>query len=129
MSFTNLTVKNTFSKIHQSESTHWSMNVLLSIFSVPLFLYTFIGPLLSYSSRAQETGINHIDYLELILSQNTILLALSIVLMLIHIQSGIESVIEDYIHGEKIKAISKILLRILTIEVIKTIYLFFITLA
>jgi succinate dehydrogenase hydrophobic anchor subunit len=105
------------------------MNIFLSILSVPLFLYTFIGPLLNYSSRAKETGINHIDYLELILSQNSILLALSVVFMVIHIQSGIESVVEDYIHGEKIKAISKILLRILTIEVIKTIYLFFITLA
>nr|AML60657.1 sdh4 [Moramonas marocensis] len=129
MSITNLTIKNTFSKIHQSQSTHWSINIFLSILSVPLFLYIFIGPLLNYSSYAKETGINHIDYLELILSQNSILLALSVVFMVIHIQSGIESVVEDYIHGEKIKAISKILLRILTIEVIKTIYLFFITLA
>ena len=103
----------------QHESFYWWSQRLFSITLIPLTISVFfvIISLLSSNSFSTVSVISSLfknGYFYLFLVTG--------VITSLHIRLGMEEIIEDYIHDEKVKLISSICLRILAIQMIHDLY-------
>ena len=106
--------------MNQRESLYWWSQRLFSIALIPLticilFLLVWLVPTHSFSTISIISTVLKNGYFYLIL--------LTGVVVSLHIRLGIEEIIEDYIHDEKIKLICSICLKVLAIKMIHDLYL------
>lgn len=100
-------------------SFHWYGQRFTAFLLLPMLLWI----LLSGASFA-ATSPDLSSLLHQVVQQNPYLfLGLNIVLFW-HIRTGVESILDDYVHDEKTKFFSYLAVRILTIQLIQSFYFF-----
>nr|YP_007890784.1 succinate dehydrogenase subunit 4 [Seculamonas ecuadoriensis]AGH24479.1 succinate dehydrogenase subunit 4 [Seculamonas ecuadoriensis] len=102
---------------HKHGSIHWWSHRFIALALVPLSFWVIVTPLFSLTDKSV------VAYLDIMFSQNQWLFAISCILLIWHIRSGLEGLVEDYIHGEKSKIVAVFLIRVLLLESLKYIYL------
>jgi succinate dehydrogenase / fumarate reductase membrane anchor subunit len=106
--------------MNQQESLYWWSQRLFSFTLIPLTIWIIFLLVSSLSSSSFST----ISIISTILKNGHIyLILLTGVIVALHIRFGVEEIVEDYIHDEKIKLICSICLRILAIQMIHDLYL------
>lgn len=109
-----------------NESSYWWLQRLLSIILIPLFMWiTILFMSFIINNPAGEVTFSQIIQYISLNSQKYIFILLAIVTFL-HINLGVEEVIEDYVHTEKAKLAASILLKILIIRLVNEVYIFYI---
>lgn len=99
---------------------HWWGAKITSLALIPIVLYLLVDISIFMNT---QTNTSVMVFVYAFFNQNPILLLITSLVLLWHIKSGIETILEDYVHGEKIKIVSIFLVRIATIQIIKYIYL------
>lgn len=101
-------------------SMHWWGQRALILILIPIILYMIFDLAFYTSSLSQPTVLL---FIHRIFDHSAWLIFLTNVVLLWHIRSGLETIVEDYVHGEKTKIISILFIRILAIQVMKYLYL------
>jgi len=89
----------------RSGTEHWRAERLTSVALVPLTLW-FVYAALHLSGRPRASVAHWAGN-----PINTALLVALVVITFRHLQLGLQAVIEDYVHGERTKTVSLLLLR------------------
>ena len=104
----------------KSGTIHWWSNKVTSVLLIPVILYLLVDTALFMSTQSEPSVMLFIHAL---FHHNSLLLLVTNIVLLLHIRSGVETIIEDYVHEEEIQIISVALTRILTVQIIKYLYL------
>lgn len=103
-------------------SLHWYIQRISALSLIPILLWIIIqGSILSSNTS------DMISLIQRVIQDNVYLFILINIVLFSHIRTGVESIVDDYIHNEKTKFISYLSIRILTIQLIK--YFYFLTIA
>jgi len=99
---------------------HWWGQRATSLILIPLLAFIMIDTALCIGSADNPTVMLFVHTL---FNHNPLIMFITNIILLWHIRSGMEIVIGDYVHGEKVQIISILFLRILAIQIMKYIYL------
>ena len=105
---------------NKAGSLHWWGQRATSLTLIPLLAYLMVDSALCMGSVSDPTVMLFVHNL---FNHNPLIMFTTNIILLWHVRSGMEIVIEDYVHGEKVQLISILFLRILTIQIMKYIYL------
>lgn len=106
--------------MYQKESFYWWSQRIFSVALIPLFIWV-IFLVFSIIAESKSSTISIIS--TIFASHHLYGLLLIGVLISLHIRLGLEEVVEDYIHDEKVKLICSLCLRLLAIKMIHDLYL------
>ncbi len=98
-------------------SIYWWYQRLSAVFLIPLTIW-FLYVLSNTLTVIKDSNTTILEIFQNLSVQHQLTLSILAVILVIHMTIGMREVIEDYIHNEKTKLISLILLEILAIRII-----------